>query len=330
MNLSTKIALSSFSIVVFSILILLIVLNETSQNTSISESISYDDFFIQEFDSQNEKILLIGSSHVGRVNATYIHDQLYLNNKFFDVYNLALSADTPSNRLKSIDNILSTYPSLIVYGVGFRDFSEFVLKSELEKPKSVLPDSSLILPNTISIFEKSFNIDTNHFKSPKIMTIQNIKIFFGFDDMPIKSQIIQKNTPFYAIVPGYSIPLNNAELKRALSSDPYTLSDIDPKSENISSLEEIISIFHANDIPVILYSTPKSKLFLDSMSLENKNLFSSILNDVSKEQNVEVHFLHDKYINENIWNNNMHIITGSSNVIHNDDIAEIIINFLDK
>lgn len=330
MNLSIKISLYSFLTIIFSILILLIILNNTSPQLSISNSISHDDFFIQEFDSQNEKIFLIGSSHVGRVNSTYIQDQLSLHNKSFDVYNLALSADTPSNRLKSMDNILSIDPSLVVYGLGFRDFSEFVLKSELKKPKNILPDLSYILPNTISIFEESFNVNTDNFKSPKIITIQNIKIFFGLDEIPMKSQIPQKNTPFYIIVPGYSIPLNDAELKRALYSNPYILSDIDPKSENISALEEIISIFQDNNIPVILYSTPKSGLFLDSMSLENKNLFSSILNDISKEQNVQVHFLHDKYTNENIWNNNMHIITGSNNVVHNDDIAEIIINFLDE
>ena len=70
--------------------------------------------------------------------------------------------------------------------------------------------------------------------------------------------------------------------------------------------------------------------FLIQCLLKIKTYFSSILNDISKEQNVQVHFLHDKYTNENIWNNNMHIITGSNNVVHNDDIAEIIINFLDE
>ena len=49
-----------------------------------------------------------------------------------------------------------------------------------------------------------------------------------------------------------------------------------------------------------------------------------------KYQNIDVHFLHDKYIDEDIWNNNMHIITGSNNVIHNNDLADTIINFLDK
>ncbi len=330
MNLSVKISLSSFLVLIFSILILFIFINENSSQSNDGKSISSDDFYSQEFDSQNEKIIFIGSSHVGRVNATYIQEQITLKKEFFDVYNLAMSSDTPSNRLKSIDKIISLNPSLVIYGIGFRDFSEFILKSELDKPESILPDTSQILPQIILIFEKSFNIDTNDFKSPKIITIQKIKNFLGLEDEISNTLLTPKNMPFYNIVPGFTTPLNDAELKRALASDPYTLSEIDPSSKNILSFKKIISQFNEHNIPVIIYTTPKSKLFLDSMSIENKNLFSSILNEISNEKNVTVHFLHEKYVNENIWNNNMHVIFGSENVIHNIDLANIIINFLEK
>jgi hypothetical protein len=330
MNYSLKIALSSFSILIFTIFLVFLFVTDNSSKSNNVELISSQDFFSQDFDLTKKKIIFVGSSHVARVNATYVQELLVLSDNHFDVFNLGMSGDTPSKRLESIDDLISLKPTIVVYGIGFRDFSEFILKSEIDKPQSVLPDSSQILPQTILEINKSFNINLNNFESPKIKTIQQIKNFLNLSDDLSNSGHLQENTPFYSIMPKYSQSMTDAELKRAFASNAYSLSDIDFNSKNILSLKKIISKFHSNDIPIILYTTPKSKLFLDSMSVENKNLLSSILNDISKYQNIDVHFLHDKYIDEDIWNNNMHIITGSNNVIHNNDLADIIINFLDK
>jgi hypothetical protein len=330
MNDSAKISLSSFLILLVSIFLVFVFTSDNSSKSNNVDLFSSEDFFSQDFDSNKEKILFVGSSHVARVNATYVQELLVFSNYHFDVYNLGMSADTPSKRLKSIDDLISLEPSVVIYGIGFRDFSEFLLKTEIDKPKSILPDASQFLPQTILEINQVFHVNFNDFESPKIKSIQQIKNFFNLSDNLSNSGYLEQNTPFYAIMPKYSKAMTNAELNRVFASNAYTLSNIDPQSKNIKSLEKIISKFHANDIPVILYTTPKSELFLDSMSIENKNLFLFILNDISKNQNIDIHFLHDKYTNEDIWNNNMHIITGSKNVIHNNDLAEIIINFLDE
>ena len=69
-----------------------------------------------------KKIFIIGSSSVYAINATYINEQLALNEKNYQVYNLADMSDTPRKRVGSIQNIISNEPQIIVYGLGMMDF----------------------------------------------------------------------------------------------------------------------------------------------------------------------------------------------------------------
>ena len=69
-----------------------------------------------------KKIFIIGSSSVYAINATYINEQLALNEKNYQVYNLADMSDTPRKRLASIQNIISNEPEIVVYGIGMLEF----------------------------------------------------------------------------------------------------------------------------------------------------------------------------------------------------------------
>jgi hypothetical protein len=107
MNDSTKISLSSFLILLVSIFLVLVFTSDNSSKSNNVDLFSSEDFFSQDFNSNKEKILFVGSSHVARVNATYVQELLAFSNYYFDVYNLGMSADTPSKRLKSIDDLIS-------------------------------------------------------------------------------------------------------------------------------------------------------------------------------------------------------------------------------
>src|SRR5690348_10338150 len=55
------------------------------------------------------RVFLIGSSQTVMLNSTLIEDHLSQLNEY-DVYNLAFDGDYPSERLKSVDSIISNKP----------------------------------------------------------------------------------------------------------------------------------------------------------------------------------------------------------------------------
>jgi hypothetical protein len=60
-------------------------------------NISQKDFFSSKF-SNNEKIIIMGSSHVGQLNTTHITNQLNTKKITYEVFNLSYNSDTPERR----------------------------------------------------------------------------------------------------------------------------------------------------------------------------------------------------------------------------------------
>jgi len=80
-------------------------------------------FFNQEFELDEKKIFLLGSSQVNQLNTTYIVKKVLWQIENHVVYNLAINADSPKKRYQDIEKIISLKPMIIFYGVSFRDFS---------------------------------------------------------------------------------------------------------------------------------------------------------------------------------------------------------------
>ena len=55
-------------------------------------------------------------------------------------------------------------------------------------------------------------------------------------------------------------------------------------------------------ISKILFSSPVSDIYLNSISNDDQKNFEDILKEISKNQKVEVIFLHDKFRHDSIWN----------------------------
>ena len=127
-----------------------------------------NNFFSSNFDTHDKKIFIIGSSEVGMLNATYIN--VNLSTPGYTVHNLAIPSDTPSQRLNSIEQIILLKPQLVVYGVGYRDFSDknTLIKSENSPENKLLPDPSMVLQNyrIIDMINGIVHID-----SPKFVTV---------------------------------------------------------------------------------------------------------------------------------------------------------------
>ena len=112
-------------IIVFSVIIVVGIIFSVSMNQYIQiydpdwhGILGYDNDKVKD----GKKIFIIGSSSVYAIDTTYINEQLALNEKNYQVYNLADMSDTPRKRLASIQNIISNEPDIVVYGLGMLEF----------------------------------------------------------------------------------------------------------------------------------------------------------------------------------------------------------------
>ena len=149
--------------------------------------ISEDKFYSQEFDSSKKKILIYGSSHLLQLNSTHIKDRVTTVSENYSVFNMAENGDTPKKRSLNIDRDLELEPEIVIYGVGFRDFSleqEQSLQTEL--------DISDLIP---------FDTTEVETLNPKLTTLQVLRSF-TIDLMKAdeKSDIPYPNTSIFAEV----------------------------------------------------------------------------------------------------------------------------------
>ena len=98
---------------------------QRDENLLLNGYLSGQDFFDSDF-SDTKTMFLIGSSHLGSANVTSINKMVNLTNQNsslpITIYNLAMYGDSPSKRLDSIEEIISTSPEIIFYQLSYRDF----------------------------------------------------------------------------------------------------------------------------------------------------------------------------------------------------------------
>ena len=110
------------------------------QNALIADEKNYYDS-IQEVE---KKIFLVGGSHISSLNPYFIEDYLANNGEKYDVYNLSKMANRPQRELSNIDLLISAEPTIVVYGISARDFSEIQSVNEsIPKTDQPLPDPSM-------------------------------------------------------------------------------------------------------------------------------------------------------------------------------------------
>lgn len=275
---------------------------------------------IEYFYSQNSlvnepKILLIGSSHIGMLNASHV--QSIVNKKFHDytVYNLAISSDRPSKRIHELEKIISLNPKLIVYGIGFRDFSNEQL------PANFLPDPKNSFNNFLS--ENS----PNFLENPKLVTLNVIKNTLQYNNKP---ENLEKNTPFFPYTIEYNKITDLNELEQKTNSNlRINISNLE-QNRDFLAIKEILSTFSKNKIPTVLLLTPHNSYFLDSLSENDKQNFFTMINEINSNNHTEVYSLMKNYSNNNIWLSENHITHSSEGIQFSEDLGKIIIRVLEK
>jgi HSP90 family molecular chaperone len=313
-----------------SVFFLSIFINPLVDTTSVStdQNLKMNEFF-SDFENDRKSIFLIGSSHIARYNHTYIQEQINNEKKEYTIFNLSIDGDYPKNRLNSIINITSLNPDLVLYGVSHWEFADEMLKSELSKPKSIFPDPAIYLKKTIQHFEEIFNVNFKNWNHAKILTINLIKNTIGIDDVNSTIDLPVENLPFNQLRKSNIDVLDDLSLKRNFESNVSQIEKIYSNHENVFALKQMIDIFQQNNIPVILFSSPASDIYLNSISDDDQKNFEYILKEISKNQKVEVIFLHDKFRHDSIWNDPTHMAYNPKSNLVYDEIISIIENNLE-
>ena len=144
-------------------------------------------FYSQHFDSDSHKILILGSSHVGQLNTTLVNEIISQRHPNYVVYNLASAGDTPQKRLKSISQIISLKPDMILYGVSYRDF-------DISSADYPLPDLKKITSDFINRLNQGQVFPENP-RLTSTYVIRDIFEHFGLYDK--SEQLIFPHSPFF-------------------------------------------------------------------------------------------------------------------------------------
>ena len=270
------------------------------------------DFFSGDF-SQNRTGFLIGSSHVGRINVTQVNDLIHDDS--ITIYNLAIAGDSPSKRVRSLEQIISAKPEIIFYGISYRDFN-FPYQNIAS---SILPDPQQILSEKL------------HDNNPLNNTFPSNPQWYSMHIIRGLLNIIKKepehfweiNTPFYPYHRRYGIIATDDDLKNEIVP-AKTWIDSKTKINNIHDILKIISEVQKHEIKVIIFTTPLHQYYLDELSNSQKNQLDSLLNDLRENYDVKIYKFEKKYSKLNIWNNLSHVSFNRNVTEYNHDVAEMI------
>jgi len=303
------------------------------------ETFTQIQFLKQHFNDSENRIFIIGSSQVKPLNTTYIQDYLSKNNLNYTVYNLGAGGDRPSDRIKSINMIISAKPKVIVYGIAYRDFVPLISTqsafspSTFGKTSSPLPDLNMISTDLFAKIGSSLNNIIPLPENPKLMTETAMKNAINKISERLmhkkKSAIDLTFKPYPNAIFNVSksdIPKTDIELRDTFFVEGATFTGIGNVNTNpdLIAFEKIINILRQNHIKVIVFTPPQSRYYLDDMPSDERSQFNLLLNKTSQDLNMKIYPLWEKYADLQIWYDPQHVATYNNNPIFSQDISEII------
>lgn len=305
---NVKISLSVLVAFIVTFSLLVVFLNHYSYTNT---------FYSQHFDPKIKKVFLLGSSYVGYLNTTLINENISQEYQNYVVYNLAYGSDHPKTRLTTINEIISSKPQIVFYGISYRDFSTF------DKP-TPLPDPHQSFVQLASSENLGNNVE---FPNPIRATVSAFQDTLSSAGLQIAtSNVFEPNTPFFSYPPGSSTIKTDTEMRKLLPGYGLDTMYLAPASENqeLLALKTIINDLKKNNIKVIVFATPVSRVYLDGLSDIQKGTFDSILENLYNESGVKIYNLTDKYADLPIWLELGHVAYNKNSSIYSKDVAKII------
>jgi len=290
-----------------------------------------DIFYSQDFDPNKKKIYLVGSSQIHRLNATFIEKYISQTESDYEIYNLGIAGDNPSERFRTLQEIIDTKPVLVVYGITFGDFEGRGIRQNTittviapPKPVDTLPQPWEFLYEYIP---QTNIIDFSNFDNPQLITL---KIFELSQHRKLKEKLEPDlpNTPFtkYTKILNVITYLQSEMEDRYYERPRFTGYDNGVSDSVVNTLKRIISTLQENNIKVILISQPYTRTFLDHVDNDSIESFTSIMKEISDEFDVEVYHFYDKYADLPIFHDPIHIAMNKKSIIYSSDLAKIILD----
>jgi hypothetical protein len=106
--------------------------------------------------------------------------------------------------------------------------------------------------------------------------------------------------------------------------------DIDHQNVKVVAIKKIITQLNDSGIKVGIFTTPRHHFHWDNLAQEDKDAFYDILDDISKNYDTKVYFLHNEYVDLDIWYDSHHITMHPDGLVYSSDVAEIIIKLVEK
>ncbi|MGI0056359.1 MAG: hypothetical protein ACREAK_03165 [Nitrosarchaeum sp.] len=286
-------------------------------------------FYSQKFKVDEKKIFLLGSSHTLRLTATDIQKVLSSKDSTLKIYNLGQTGDSPLKRKDSLNQIVASKPELVMYGIGFRDFEVAETKIELfstspETVKNYLPDPKSLITKTV--LSNNLFLVGSKFQNPKLTSLDLINnIFFKYETKVINPYTVY---PFSNEQKDKNI-MTEEEITTWVNNNKITSKENVDK--HIESLKEIIRAIKQNNIKIAIFTTPHHRIFLDAIPEDSRGHFYAVLEEISKEFDINIYYLHDKYSEIDLWADPRHVSAKHPNAkIYNNDIAKIILDELEQ
>ena len=335
------------------------------ESTLISDSTPDTESIIPP--SSIKKIFLIGGSNTMTLNSNHI--QSLLSDKGFHqyrVYNLAHILDSPTQRMDDLDSLISAEPTMVLYGIALRSlgYQEFDnrhpcsnqekqsgdylndLQRELRRDENTLtflPGDNDILPTVKDVskyFEQIFPNQPDIFSSyanPKHVTVNVLRMVFeesGITDnnkISIPGNIDNKLWHWGNLFTDSKITSFEDLEKTWGKGGPPGKFHVCPEDLNreLTNLRKLISKFQENNIEVVIFITPYTKIYLNYIGeFEAANLLQ-FLEKLSIEKNVKFYSLLDNYTELEIWHDYSHVAKNPATLIYSNDVAEIILQNLE-
>ena len=260
-------------------------------------------------DFPKEKIFLLGSSTVYSVNSSHVNHHFIKNDINYEFYNLADMSDSPKKRINSLSNIISNDPKIVIYGIDIGNF-------RIENKNEISLDDIILNPRNFFLYQFADLVEPIREKipgSPKDRSLLTMKYFF-FGPQP-------HNHPFINFYQTEITSIDELKKHHQTNNEFQTL-DISDNSEEIISLKKITSEFKKNNIKLILFSAPK---LIQDVNNDDLEFFEQTLVNYSEKYNIPVYFLHDRYVNMEIWRDSQHVAINNDTKIYTNDILEILL-----
>jgi len=193
--------------------------------------------------------------------------------------------------------------------------------------EALLPEPWVFLYKWIP---NNVEIDFTNFDNPQRTTFRILAMLQSGNN-PKVTLLDLENTPFRKYLPKVHIIQNEKYLKQNLEKRMMTNSlfsgyTSDANDHSNEDLKKIILELKKNDIEVILFSTPLSRIYLDKIDSDDIEIFKEVLQNISNEFDVKIYHFYDKYADLNVWTDISHVSTHQKASIYSTDIANIILN----